>query len=165
MEKQLEHFGEYKLKLQSIIGAENAQTHIQNAVFIIVAGQNDVGVTYLTLPTVRIMYTVEGYETFLLLKVNKFVQGLWNNGARRMGVFGLLPLGATPAVITLRKESANYYTAVAEDYNEKLQKELPLIQKMLEGSRIGYGDLFNPLLDSIQNPHKYGMSPMSLLNM
>lgn len=165
MQKQLEHFREYKLKLESIIGAENAQTHMQNAVFIIVAGHNDLGVTYLTLPSVRRKYTVEGYQTFLLLKVKQFVQGLWNNGARRMGVFGLLPLGATPAAITLRKEYANYYTVVAEDYNEKLQKELALMQKMLEGSRIGYGDLYNPFLDIIQNPAKYGMSPMSMLNM
>ncbi|CAH8330972.1 unnamed protein product [Eruca vesicaria subsp. sativa] len=41
---------------------------------------------------------------------------------------------------------------------QKLQKLLPKIEASLKGSKILYANVYDPMLDMMQNPNKYGIS-------
>lgn len=82
-------------------------------------------------------------------------------GCRKIFVSGLPPIGCLPIQMTIKSPALLRRCNENEDnesrsYNEKLQKLLPLIQANLNGSRIMYVDVYNPLVSMIKNPHKYG---------
>ncbi|KAM3343588.1 hypothetical protein P3S68_025677 [Capsicum galapagoense] len=101
MEKQLEYFKEFKWRLESSIGKEKTNLLISKAAFIISAGNNDFVVNYFNIPFRRQKYhKVSQYQQFLLQRVQQFVQGLINEGARNIGIAGVPPFGCFPIVIT-----------------------------------------------------------------
>lgn len=163
--KQLEYFREYKTKLELAIGKKRTENHIRNAVVIISAGTNDFVINYFIFPVRRQRYTVANYQHFLLQNLRQFLQGLWELGARRIAVAGLPLMGCLPFVITLNSHNAflqrrciNSYSLVAKEYNQKLQYELAAMQKNFasDETRIIYMDIYQPLIDMIQSPDKYG---------
>lgn len=44
----------------------------------------------------------------------------------------------------------------AQIYNYKLSRLLYRLQGQLQGSKLVYADVYNSLIDMINNPHKYG---------
>ncbi|XP_027177608.1 GDSL esterase/lipase At2g40250-like [Coffea eugenioides] len=44
----------------------------------------------------------------------------------------------------------------AQSYNEKLMKLLSHIQSKFPGSKLVYTDTYNPLMDTIRHPQRYG---------
>ncbi|GER46841.1 GDSL esterase/lipase [Striga asiatica] len=127
---------------------------VKNALFLVSAGTNDFVVNYFPVPIRRNNYTISEYTSFVLQEARQVFQGLVDQGATRIGVVGLPPLGCLPIVITLYSEDpianrdciANF-SWVARDYNHMLQNELKEMQKQLQpsGSRIAYMDIFGPL--------------------
>lgn len=84
------------------------------------------------------------------------VQTLLDQGARRIGVAGLSPMGCLPIVITLygdhpllKRDCVGYFSNIARDYNRMLQNELNGLQNQIQGSggRIAYLDVYTPLED------------------
>lgn len=47
-------------------------------------------------------------------------------------------------------------------YNQKLQKLLPQMEASLTGSKILYANVYDPMMDIIQNPSKHGIYIQSL---
>ncbi|KAB1222003.1 hypothetical protein CJ030_MR2G018495 [Morella rubra] len=136
--KQLEYFRQYKRRLESAIGKRRTEDHIKNALFFISAGTNDFVLNYFTLPIRRQTYTVSSYQQFVLQLFKEFIQGLWDEGARKIMVPGLGPIGCLPIVITLNSNNANLqrgcveeYSSVARGFNLKLQQELNFMQLSL----------------------------------
>ncbi|GLU22924.1 hypothetical protein SLE2022_389600 [Rubroshorea leprosula] len=163
MPDQLEYFREYKKKLVLAIGKKRTEEHIKRAVFLVGAGTNDFVVNYFTLPVRRKTYSVTDFEKFILQLVTDFIQSLWEEGARRIAVSGLPPMGCLPVVITLYSNDAIFnrgcvgrYSHVAMEYNKKLQNELNFMHHNLanQGAKIVYFDIFNPLVYLIQGPGK-----------
>nr|XP_048326021.1 GDSL esterase/lipase At5g45960 isoform X4 [Ziziphus jujuba var. spinosa] len=76
IQKQLEYFKEYKKRLELAIGKQQAESHIEKAIFIISAGTNDFVVNYFTLPVRRKTYTVSNYQQFIIQNLKDFVQDL-----------------------------------------------------------------------------------------
>ncbi|CAA2954887.1 GDSL esterase lipase At5g45960-like [Olea europaea subsp. europaea] len=156
LSKQLEYLKEYKAKLKETIGKEKMEELINNALFIVSAGTNDFVVNYFTIPIRRRSYTIPTYMDFVLQQSQQFMQGLLDEGARRIGVVGLPPIGCLPIVITLYSDNAFYkrecidrYSSIARDYNQKLQTQLSAMKLKLanSGLRIGYMDVYGPLED------------------
>ena len=94
-------------------------------------------------------------------------QGLWAEGARRMLVVGLSPMGCLPIMMTLnsgnpilQRGCLDQYSSVARDYNKILQNELQLMQKSLAsfGTRISYVDTYDLATKIIKEPQNYGKS-------
>lgn len=85
---------------------------------------------------------------------------LYNLGARRIGVFSAPPIGCVPSQRTLaggaQRDCAENYNQAATLFNSKLSKKLDSLNAILPNSRIVYIDIYNPLLNLIQNPNKYG---------
>ncbi|XP_062095830.1 GDSL esterase/lipase At5g45960 [Humulus lupulus] len=170
MLKQLEYFKEYKKRLESTIGKERTENHINKAIFVISAGTNDFIVNYFNIPVRRKIYTtVSSYEMFLMEHVKTFLQDLWGEGARRIIVGGIPPMGCLPGVITLNSPNEiqprgciDKYSSVARDYNKLLQNELHSMQSSLAifGARIAYVDLYGPLMNLIQGHTKFGLEEL-----
>lgn len=82
-------------------------------------------------------------------------------GAQRIGVVGLPPIGCLPTTITRNSDSPLFhrhclptYSAAAREYNQLLQNKLKTMQN--GALKLVYIDIFNPLEDMIQNPRKFG---------
>lgn len=95
---------------------------------------------------------------------------LYAAGGRRIGFFGAPPLGCVPSQRTLaggiERVCVNEYNAAAELFNGKLHTALNQLQTSLPNSKLVYVDIYNPLLDVIQNYRKYGIQsslPLHLL--
>ncbi|XP_060202599.1 GDSL esterase/lipase At5g45960-like [Lycium barbarum] len=163
LSKQLEYFKEYQGKIEATIGKEQMNNLIKEALVLVSAGTNDFVVNYNTFPVRRKNYTISAYTDFLLQHVEQFLQELLDQGARKIGVVGLPPMGCLPVVITLHSDDAfskrgcaDFFSSIARDYNSKLQNHLNTMQTRFAnlGSRIAYMDIYGPLMDTILG-HKY----------
>ena len=81
-------------------------------------------------------------------------------GVRRIGVFSAPPLGCLPALKTINGNSGNGCVddpnEAAKLFNAKLSVELDYLNNNLLHAKVVYIDVYDPLLDIIQNPKKHG---------
>lgn len=82
-------------------------------------------------------------------------------GARRIAVLSLPPTGCLPSQRTLRGGMQRACFEPGNDaamiINSKLSSKILWLHSSLQDARIVYLDIYNPLLDIIQNPAQYGM--------
>ncbi|EPS59257.1 hypothetical protein M569_15551, partial [Genlisea aurea] len=161
--EQLNHFRDYKRKLEAKIGTEKTKESIGKALFLVSAGTNDFVLNYFILPIRRQRYSVEAYASFVVNIVGRFVQGLVSEGARRIGVAGLPPMGCLPVVITLfsddpinKRDCIENFSILSRAYNRMLQTSLNAMNAELRrrhrGSpRVAYLDVYGPLEAIIHN--------------
>ncbi|XP_074306055.1 GDSL esterase/lipase At5g45960-like [Silene latifolia] len=164
MSRQLEYFKEYRSRIEGIIGVEKTNVLINKSVFIVSAGTNDFVVNYYTMPIRRRMYTLPQYQQFLVQNVHDFIKSLWDQGARKIAVAGVPPMGCLPVVITMKANSSisnrscvESLSVVARDYNELLQTQLISLQLDLadRATKIVYIDIYSVLHDIIQGRHDH----------
>ncbi|KAL3643488.1 hypothetical protein CASFOL_014303 [Castilleja foliolosa] len=169
LSKQLEHLREYKTKLESTIGKNKTKELINNALFFVSAGTNDFVLNYFMLPIRRSNYTIPAYMNFVLRQTRHVLQGLMDQGARRIGVVGLPPMGCLPIVISLfsddpilKRDCIAKFSSIARDYNNMLRNELKNMQFQLrtKGFRFAYLNVYGPLEDMTLG-HKYGFEEVS----
>ncbi|OWM76172.1 GDSL esterase/lipase At5g45960-like [Punica granatum] len=167
--KQLEHLQEYRKRIEDAIGKGNTNNLIKKSVFLISAGINDFVLNYFTAQFRRLNFSVSEYEKFVLQLFREFIQGLLSQGATKIAVVGLPPLGCLPFTITSKtipltgRQCVERINSVARDYNVLLQSELRPLQSTQpdKGTKIYYADFYGPLQDMIQNPQKYGFEEVS----
>ncbi|KAL2317413.1 hypothetical protein Fmac_031289 [Flemingia macrophylla] len=162
LSKQVENFKAYVLKLNQIVGENQTQQILRDALVVFCAGQNDLIVNFYDLSGRRLMFgdNISKYEDYLLDKLQIFIEDLYHHGCRNFGVAGIGSIGCMPSQITAMLES-NGQCVMDENndcmqYNQKLMQRLPQIQNMLPASRLVYVDMYTPLLNLINNPEKYG---------
>ncbi|KAK3011174.1 hypothetical protein RJ639_011747 [Escallonia herrerae] len=169
LSKQLDYFKDYQARLTAAIGKKRTKKLIRNALFLVSAGTNDFVVNYYTIPIRRRSYTLPSYMDFLLKQSQQFLQGLWEQGARRIGVVGLPPMGCLPIVITLYSDNAflhrgcvEFFSSVAATYNSMVKNELNSMQvrSAKYGSRIAYMDVFETLTEMTMG-HKFDFDEVS----
>ncbi|KAM7466556.1 hypothetical protein LguiB_014118 [Lonicera macranthoides] len=157
---QLKMFKEYTEKLKGIVGEEGKNFILANALFLVVAGTDDLANTYFTLGARRLRYNLESYTDFMVENASKFAQELYKVGARRIGVFGAPPIGCLPSQRTIRgglnRECVEKYNQAAQLFNKKLSSKIDSLGKSLLESLVVYVDIYNPLLEIIHNPSNYG---------
>ncbi|XP_057497713.1 GDSL esterase/lipase At5g45960-like isoform X3 [Actinidia eriantha] len=96
---------------------------------------------------------------------------LMDQGARRIGVVGLPPMGCLPIVITLNSDKAvqqrsciDFYSSVARQHNAMLQTILKSMQDNSppeSGVRIVYVDVYGPLSDMISHSYNFNFDEVS----
>jgi len=90
------------------------------------------------------------------------LQALQEQGATRIAVVGLPPAGCLPLVMTFHlsltepRSCIDSLSSIAKDFNQMLQDEIKLIQRSKPSIMAAYADIYEPLLDQIKNPRKYG---------
>lgn len=73
--KQIEHFREYKTKVEAVIGTERTEALIKKAVYVISAGTNDFVVNYYGASGIRrYSYSIPSYSKFLVQQIQQFIQ-------------------------------------------------------------------------------------------
>ncbi|MED6155187.1 hypothetical protein PIB30_002916 [Stylosanthes scabra] len=157
--RQLGHFREYKNRLESILGKQKTEDHMKKAIFFISAGTNDFVINYFTLPIRRRTHTLIAYHQFLLQHVQDFIQELLSEGARKLAVVGLPPMGCLPIMITFNSNNAflergcvDIFSSVARNHNLLLQNHLNLMQLNSSlSTKISYIDIYQPLSNMIQD--------------
>ncbi|KAK8506631.1 hypothetical protein V6N13_103362 [Hibiscus sabdariffa] len=160
LSEQLDHFREYIWRLRSIVGEEETNFILAKSLFLVVAGSDDIANTYFLLRVRKFQYDVPSYTTLMANSALDFLKELYGLGARRIGVFSAPPIGCLPSQRSL---TAGNGTGCAEDnnvaaklFNKKLSAVVDSLQTSLSDGKFVYIDVYNPLLDILQNPKKYG---------
>ncbi|KAI8552266.1 hypothetical protein RHMOL_Rhmol06G0253600 [Rhododendron molle] len=170
--KQIDIFKEYKLRLENAIGKKKADSQIEQAIFYVNAGSDNFAFTYFHDGIGQPNKNPRDYERFLLSFIRRFFKDLLEQGAQKIAVNGLPPLGCIPVGITLLPQPAKniedkartcigYVNAISQDFNSMLQEELEDLQSQHLKTKIVYIDFVEPLLDVIQNPHEYGYTEVN----
>ncbi|KAG5550437.1 hypothetical protein RHGRI_015409 [Rhododendron griersonianum] len=102
--------------------------------------------------------------------------GLLDQGAKKIAVNGLPPLGCIPVGITLlpknptksqvdssprKRKCLDYVNDISKDFNALLREALEELQSQSPKTKITYIDFEEPLLRIIQNPFDYGFTEVS----
>ncbi|CAH2060045.1 unnamed protein product [Thlaspi arvense] len=155
-------FKNYIARLKGIVGDKKAMEIINNALVVISAGPNDFILNFYDIPTRRLEYPdIYSYQDFVLKRVDGFVRELYSLGCRNIVVGGLAPMGCLPVQMTAKMRNVLRFCVEQENkesvvYNQKLVKKLPEIEASLPGSKFLYANVYDPVMDIIQNPSKYG---------
>lgn len=103
----------------------------------------------------------------LLINFALYLKDLYGLGARRIGVFGIPPIGCVPSQRTLgggpQRDCVEKYNEAARLFNTKLSLRLNSFNCNLPLARIVYIDAYDLPLDLLRNPDKYGTSSPLLL--
>ncbi|TKY57612.1 GDSL esterase/lipase EXL3 [Spatholobus suberectus] len=157
---QLDMFKEYIGKLKGIVGENRTNFILANSLYVVVAGSDDIANTYFVAHARILQYDVPSYTDLMVNSASNFVKELYNLGARRVAVLSAPPIGCVPSQRTLagglRRQCSEKYNDAAKLFNSKLSKELDSLGHNSPNSRIVYIDVYNPLLDIIENYQKYG---------
>lgn len=95
----------------------------------------------------------------LIISLLKFLQHLYNHGARKFVVVGIGPLGCCPSWRETKNEECNEeinYWSVK--YNEGLVSMLQELKSDLKDIYYSYLDTYRVLLSLIQTPAAYGIT-------
>ncbi|XAR65960.1 Triacylglycerol lipase [Bertholletia excelsa] len=167
MAVQLNHFEEALGRMRRAVGPYEANRLVGNALFVIAAGTNDMVDNYYDLPTRRATYPMAAnYHDFLLGRLESVIRRLYGMGARKFSLAGLPPIGCLPAQVTVgsflpsihmfQRFCVDGQNVESQAYNAKLQALTSRLQGTLPGARIAYAEIYNPILDMIVNPARYG---------
>ncbi|KAH0760172.1 hypothetical protein KY290_023665 [Solanum tuberosum] len=155
---QLNQFKEYIGKLEGLVGEEEANYILKNSLFLVVVGSDDLANTYFTLG-VRLKQDIDSYTDLMVAKATEFLQELYNLGARKIGIFGIPPIGCLPSQRTLaggpNRGCAKEFNEAAQLANTKFSIAIDSLSKKLAQSKLVLIDIYNPFLDIIVNPQKY----------
>ncbi|KAF5462152.1 hypothetical protein F2P56_018182 [Juglans regia] len=160
MSDQLEMFKEYKAKLKGFIGEERTNFILSKSLFLVVAGSDDIANTYFVTHARELDYDVPSYTDLMRDQATTFFKEIYEQGARRIGVLSAPPIGCVPSQRTLAggilRQCSEKHNQAAKLFNIKLSATLDSLNRNLPNSKMVYLDVYNPLLDLIENPKKYG---------
>ncbi|KAG5542976.1 hypothetical protein RHGRI_015912 [Rhododendron griersonianum] len=165
LDEQMKMFKEYIGRLKGMVGEERTNFILTNSIYLVVAGSDDLANTYFTIGIRRLQYNVNSYTDLMVRGASNFVKELHELGAKRIGVFGAAPIGCLPSQRTLGggilvRHCAENYNQAAQMFNAKVPVALSSLKSSLNDAkaRLVYIDIYNPLLDLIQNHEKYGFA-------
>ncbi|KAL5557833.1 hypothetical protein UlMin_034044 [Ulmus minor] len=162
LDDQLANFKEYIKKITRLVGVERTNFILANSVIFVVASSNDIATTYYGSGIPRLKYDINSYTDLMIRYAAKFVKDLYNVGGRRIAVLSAPPIGCVPSQRTvgggLERGCSENLNSAAKLFNSKLEAELTSLGQSLpdENTRVVYLDVYNPLLDIINNPLQYG---------
>ncbi|GLJ22397.1 hypothetical protein SUGI_0421570 [Cryptomeria japonica] len=129
LSQQVDNFRSYKTKLASMVGEDDASKIISSALFGIIVWIH-------------------------------CARTIYNEGATKVMIIGLPPFGCLPSTITLHNlfngTCVDEYNNVATYYNNNVTILLDSMKPSLPGLQLVYIDIYDRILDMIQNPNKYG---------
>ncbi|XP_016461595.1 GDSL esterase/lipase At4g28780 [Nicotiana tabacum] len=161
MPRQLELFQEYQQRVSALIGAEQTQRLVNNALILITLGGNDYVNNYFLTPVSarRIQYNIQDYSRYLVTEYRKILKKLDDLGARRVLVTGTGPLGCVPAELAMRSSNGD----CAKEPQQAAAAFNPLLVQMIKRLNQELGsDIFVAVNamemqnDFINNPKAFG---------
>ncbi|CAN1226700.1 GDSL esterase/lipase At3g14820 [Linum perenne] len=157
---QFEMLRDYIRKINASVGAERTESILSESAYITFLGSND-----LTNPLLTAMYDEDSHTDIIIRLAQDFYKELYKLGARRIGLLTLPPTGCVPAIRVLNGgptrgcyESLNRRVKL---FNSKLSWAVDKLNNELPGAKFVLFDLYNPVLNLIQNPAPYGIEVVS----
>ncbi|KAH0868557.1 hypothetical protein HID58_075579 [Brassica napus] len=131
---QVKDFKEYVTKLNGVLGnQEKTNAIISNAVYLTSAGNNDLS--------------------------------LYDMGARKFAVLGTVPLGCLPGIRKIDGDISKLCSVPENQWADTFNKNLSVIFNTLEtklpGAKFSYVDMYNSLLDLVNNPQASGFTEVA----
>ncbi|XP_052167800.1 GDSL esterase/lipase EXL3-like isoform X2 [Oryza glaberrima] len=164
MQEQLNMFAEYKEKLAGIAGEAAAARIVSESLFLVCAGSDDIANNYYLAPVRPLQFDISSYVDFLANLASDFIKQLHRQGARRIAVLGMPPIGCVPSqrrsvavdAAGGGRECDAAQNRAARLFNAKLEQEIGCLRETLQLQSIGYVDIYGVLDDMIADPGKYG---------
>ncbi|CAI9292772.1 unnamed protein product [Lactuca saligna] len=159
LQKQLEYFKEYKIRLGKLVGEETCHRIVENAVFILSTGTNDFLQNYYIDPTRSHRFTITQYQRFLINCMEASIKEMHLLGVRRLAVVGMEPFGCMPMIKTLKNsvKCDETMNQVALSFNFLLKAKLSSLEATLQ-MRTVFVDIYGVIQNTLQNPSKYGFT-------
>ncbi|KAJ8558190.1 hypothetical protein K7X08_004956 [Anisodus acutangulus] len=161
MPDQLQYFQEYQQLVSALIGEEQTQRLVNDALVLITLGGNDYVNNYFLTPLSarRIQYNLDDYSRFIITEYSKILMKLYDLGARRVLVTGSGPLGCVPAELAFRSsngECAKEPQQASTIYNPLLVEMIKRLNQELGSDIFVTVNAMEMQNDFITNPQDYG---------
>ncbi|XP_062084325.1 GDSL esterase/lipase At5g33370-like [Humulus lupulus] len=159
--KQLEYFQQYQSRVSSLIGAEETQRLVNDALVLITLGGNDFVNNYYLVPfSARSrQYSLPDYVVYIISEYRKVLAKLYELGARRVLVTGTGPLGCVPAELAQRGRNGQCAVELqraAALFNPQLVDIINSLNSEIGTDVFIAANAFNMHMDFISNPRAYG---------
>ncbi|XP_024364886.2 GDSL esterase/lipase At5g08460 [Physcomitrium patens] len=162
--KQLEYFRDStQPEIYKLLGKKAGEDFFRKSIFYLISGSNDfVNGYYFLIPTTPHGISIQDLMQLLISTVSSQLKVLYDLGVRKVGVAGLAPLGCCPSQITKYNLTAGncveFLNDVSEKYNDALKNMLLQLREELEDFHLVYSNLYDPLMEAINNPAMYGFN-------
>ncbi|CAK9162292.1 unnamed protein product [Ilex paraguariensis] len=159
--RQLEYFQQYQNRVSGLIGPEQTQRLVNQALVLITLGGNDFVNNYYLVPlSARSrQFALPDYVPFLISEYRKILVRLYELGARRVLVTGTGPLGCVPAELAQRSrngECAVELQQAAALFNPQLVEMLGGLNSEIGGNVFIAANAMEMNMDFISDPQAYG---------
>nr|XP_016462233.1 PREDICTED: GDSL esterase/lipase At4g16230-like [Nicotiana tabacum] len=163
MDAQLDNFANTRQDIITRIGEPAAIKLIENSLFSVTMGSNDLINNYLT----PVLSTAEQLTVppmkFVGAVISKYriqLTRLYNLGARKVIVVNVGPIGCIPYQreinLSAGDNCVNFPNVLAQLYNTQLRGLVSELSSKLTGSKFVYADAYGIVQDIIQNYTSYG---------
>lgn len=165
--KQLEYFQQYQSRVSGLIGADQTQRLVTQALVLITLGGNDFVNNYYLVPfSARSrQFSLPDYVRYVISEYRKVLVRLYELGARRVLVTGTGPMGCVPAELAQRSRAGECSVELqraAALFNPQLDQMLSGINNEIGGQVFIAANTMQMNTDFISNPAAYGMQFISL---
>ncbi|XP_068342121.1 GDSL esterase/lipase At5g33370-like [Pyrus communis] len=159
--KQLEYFQQYQTRVSALVGPEQTQRLVNEALVLITLGGNDFVNNYYLVPfSARSrQFSLPDYVVYLISEYRKVLARLYELGARRVLVTGTGPLGCVPAELAQRSrrgECAVELQRAASLFNPQLVDMINSLNNQIGSDVFISADAFRMHMNFISNPQAYG---------
>ncbi|XP_031287081.1 GDSL esterase/lipase LTL1-like [Pistacia vera] len=159
--KQLEYFQQYQQRVSALIGAEQTQRLVNEALVLITLGGNDFVNNYYLVPfSARSrQFSLPDYVVYLISEYRKILQRLYELGARRVLVTGTGPLGCVPAELAMHSRNGECSVELeraAGLFNPQLVQLINNLNSEIGSDIFVAANAFDMHMDFISNPQAYG---------
>ncbi|XP_021898290.1 GDSL esterase/lipase LTL1-like [Carica papaya] len=160
--RQLQYFEQYQQRVSALVGEEQAQQLVNQALVLITLGGNDFVNNYYLVPfSARSrQFSLPNYVVYLISEYRKILARLYELGGRRILVTGTGPIGCVPAELAMRGsrngECSSELQTAAGLFNSQLVQLLNQLNSEI-GSNVFIAANTNEMsFDFINNPGAYG---------
>ncbi|KAH7866630.1 hypothetical protein Vadar_022947 [Vaccinium darrowii] len=159
--KQLEYFQQYQSRVSTLIGAEQTQALVNQALVLITLGGNDFVNNYYLVPfSARSrQFSLPDYVRYVISEYRKVLVRLYELGARRVLVTGTGPMGCVPAELAQRSptgQCAVELQRAAALFNPQLEQMVSGVNSEIGSQVFIAANTRRMTTDFISNPAAYG---------
>ncbi|GLT53275.1 hypothetical protein SLA2020_265580 [Shorea laevis] len=161
MYQQLLYFEQYQQRVSALIGADQTQQLVNDALILITVGGNDFVNNYYLVPfSARSrQFSLPDYVVYLISEYRKLLVRLYELGGRRVLVTGTGPLGCVPAELAMRSrngECSEELQRAADLFNPRLGQLIDQLNSEIGSDIFVFANAFDMHMNFISDPQAYG---------
>ncbi|CAN4120071.1 unnamed protein product [Withania somnifera] len=151
--------------LQLQLGQDTAKSLIESSLFYLSFGKDDL-INYLvddesaTIPG----YNGLNFTHILVDQMINVIENLYDANARKIVCMGILPLGCSPKVMSIRYNSTfgdklgcqNDVNLLVLEYNTRLEQRIVDLNLKMRGAQVIFCDTYRAMMEFIFHPQAYG---------